>query len=123
MIELIAHWQVKPGHEAETKAALDDMFDVVVSCQPGVLLYIVSHSLDETEGFTTMPPRPPREVVFWETYADKEVFDEHVAWQKAYMKEKGYTEYFVMPAGAELPTFAVQFLDRKKAMIRDDYPS
>ena len=123
MIELIAHWQIKEGHEDQAWAALDDMFEVVQNKQCGVLLYIVSSSVEHDGKYLTQPPPPSREVVFWETYASGEVFDEHVEWQKHYMKENGYLDHFVLPStDAKLPTFKVEFLHRKKALIRKDYP-
>lgn len=115
---LISRWYLKPGREAEARAALSALAEAVLAEEPGTLAYLVHGPCG-----SSLPAAPAGEVTFYEVYADEAAFSAHISGPvfSGFLKDHGalFEQNFPPNSG---PFMTVSTLTRAAGFVRPGFP-
>ena len=111
---LISRWYLRPGREAEARAALSTLAEAVLAEEPGTLAYLVHQPCG-----ASLPAAPAGEITFYEVYADEAAFSAHVSGPvfTGFLKKHGdlFEQNFPPNSG---PFMTVSTLERLSGFVR-----
>lgn len=118
-VSLTSRWFIRRGCEAQALAALDELAAAVHRQEPDTWVYLVHVAPEDEPRLQSLPPSPPRQVVFFETYRNREAFERHVNGPvfATFVKEHG--KLFVQDSSGA-PFTTVDFLHRKAGYVRGE---
>lgn len=120
-VHLISRWVLKKGCEKKGLAALEKLAAEVLAHEPGTLVYRVhTPVMDASAPLVSLPPSIPREVVFYETYASTQAFNDHVTGPRFTRFVQAHGNLFVTPPDSPgKPFIRVQFLELQAGFTRE----
>lgn len=118
-IILTSRWYIRSGCEAAALAALTSLAATVRREEPNTWVYLVHITPDDDLRLQSLPPSPPRQVVFFETYRDRVAFEHHVDGPvfTSFVREHG--GLFVQNASGQ-PYTSVEFMKREAGFVRPE---
>jgi predicted enzyme related to lactoylglutathione lyase/quinol monooxygenase YgiN len=120
-VHLISRWIVRAGREKRAIAALTKLAEEVLAHEPGTLTYHVHTPIMDDEALPpALPPSIAQEVVFYESYASAQAFNDHVNGPlfTKFVQEHGGL-FLSPPDSPGKPFIRVQFLQLQAGFTRE----
>ncbi len=114
---LTSRWFIRSGCEVPALAALTKLAATVRQEEPDTWVYLVHVTPDDDLRLQSLPPSPPRQVVFFETYRDHTAFEQHVGGPVFTSFVRDFGKLFVQNASGE-PYTSVEFMKRETGFVR-----